>query len=379
MEKKSLAGAALRQFIRDYGVPEQLTFDGSAEQVKPKTEFMQQIRDHHIDYHIIEPYRPQQNRAETVIREVKKRWFRQMTRRKVPKRLWDYGIVWACEIMSLTSNSSFSLEGRTPMEQITGETPDISEYLDFGFYDWVWYKENAGLGENCIGRWLGVAHRVGNLMSYWILTVTGRVIARTTVQRVTSLELSTDEVKTQCKDYDQHVRDILRDPNHIIPHDDQTVIQDWNDFPIEEDPDFVAEFQDIVSDEELPDVDDSFTPDVFDDTYLNMEIALPRGAGVQDDVQFARVTKRLRDKDGRPIGTANDNPLLDTREYEVEFLDGHSESISANLIAQHMFSQVDEEGHRHLLLADVIDHRSDATVIQKDDAFVEMRNGVRHR
>jgi hypothetical protein len=86
MEKKSLAGAALHQFICDYGVPEQLTFDGSAEQVtKPKTEFMKQIRDHHIDYHIIEPYRPQQNRAETVIREVKKRWFRQMTRRKVPK------------------------------------------------------------------------------------------------------------------------------------------------------------------------------------------------------------------------------------------------------------------------------------------------------
>jgi hypothetical protein len=287
MEKKSLAGAALHQFICDYGIPEQLTFDGSAEQVKPKTEFMKQIRDHHIDYHIIEPYRPQQNRAETVIREVKKRWFRQMTRRKVPKRLWDYGIVWACEIMSLTSNSSFSIEGRTPMEQITGETPDISEYLDFGFYDWVWYKENAGLGENCIGRWLGVAHRVGNLMSYWILTATGRVIARTTVQRVTSLELSTDEVKTQCRDYDQRVRDILKDPNHIIPHDGETVLQDWNDFPIEEDPDFVAEFQDVVSDEEIPDVDDSFTPDVFDDTYLNMEIALPRGAGGQDDVHFA--------------------------------------------------------------------------------------------
>ena len=81
------------------------------------------------------------------------------------------------------------------MEQVTGETPDISEYLDFGFYDWVWYKDNAGLGDNCIGRWLGVAHRVGNLMSYWILTQTGRVIARTTVQRVTNLELQTDEVK----------------------------------------------------------------------------------------------------------------------------------------------------------------------------------------
>jgi len=198
MEKKSFAGAALRQFIRDFGVPEKLTFDGSGEQTGPKTEFMKHVRDYAIDYHVTEPNRPQQNRAETVIREVKKRWFRQMVKRKVPKRLWDYGMVWACEVMSLTSNSSFSLEGRTPMEQLTGETPDISEYLDFGFYDWIWYKDNAGLGENRIGRWLGVAHKVGNLMSYWILMEAGCVIARTTVQRITNLELTTDEVKQRC-------------------------------------------------------------------------------------------------------------------------------------------------------------------------------------
>ena len=54
-----------------------------------------------------------------------------------------------CETMSLTaSNSLFALEGWTPIEQITGETPDISEYMDFGIYDWVLYKDNAGVREN---------------------------------------------------------------------------------------------------------------------------------------------------------------------------------------------------------------------------------------
>ena len=81
-----------------------------------------------------------------------------MVKHKVPKQLWDYGIVWSCEVMSLTSNSSFTLDGRTPIEQVTGEAPNISEYLDFGFYDWVWYKDNARLGKNSIGQWLGVAH-----------------------------------------------------------------------------------------------------------------------------------------------------------------------------------------------------------------------------
>ena len=47
---------------------------------------------------------------------------------------------------------------------MTGETPDISEYFDFCFYDDVSYKENDGLGMKAIGRWLGLSHRVGRLM-----------------------------------------------------------------------------------------------------------------------------------------------------------------------------------------------------------------------
>ena len=177
------------------------------------------------------------------------------------------------------------------MEQITGETPDISEYLDFGFYDWIWYKDNAGLGENKIGRWLGVAHRVGNLMSYWILTITGRVISWTMVQQITNLELSIDEVKTNCKEFDQRVAELLKDANHAIPQDEDLQLQDWNEFPVEDDPEFIEEFQNVVSDAMTPEEDENFTPDAFDDTYLNMEIALPRGGGDPEDVQFARVTK----------------------------------------------------------------------------------------
>ena len=41
--------------------------------------------------------------------------------------------------------------GRTPLEYIRGKTPDISEYLDFNFYDWVTYRKSAGLVELSIG------------------------------------------------------------------------------------------------------------------------------------------------------------------------------------------------------------------------------------
>ena len=69
----------------------------------------------------------------------------------VPQYLWDYLTIWICETGSLSVSSSRYANGRTPIEIITGETPDISEYLDFGFYDWVVYHSNAGLGELSIG------------------------------------------------------------------------------------------------------------------------------------------------------------------------------------------------------------------------------------
>ena len=70
---------------------------------------------------------------------------------------------------------------------MTGETPNISEYLGFGFYDHVSYKDNSGLGMAAIGRWLGVSYRVGGLMTYWILNQKGTVISIIKIQRITSL------------------------------------------------------------------------------------------------------------------------------------------------------------------------------------------------
>jgi hypothetical protein len=179
---------------------------------------------------------------------------------------------------------------------------------------------------------------------------------------------------------DQRVTEILNDTNYNIPHGNDIVLQDWNDFPIEYNPDFVDEFQRVVTDDEISNEDEYFTLDVFNDTYLNMEVALPRGGGDPDDTHFACVTKHLQDKDGHPISTVNNNSLLDMREYEVEFLDGHKESLSAYLIAQHLYYQVlHERGHRHVLLDDIINFRRNDTAIDKADAFVTMRNGVKQR
>ena len=119
-----------------------------------------------------------------------------------------------------------------------------------------------------------------------------------------------------------------------------------------------------------------FTPEIIDDNYMNMEVALPRDTEGPD---FAHVTKRLKDANGLPIRTSNEIPILDTRVYEVEYVDGHKASLTANAIAQNMFVQVDDEGNRHVLFDEIIDHRHTALALKQADAFIVTSSGKRLR
>ena len=80
------------------------------------------------------------------------------------------------------------MDGGVTLEKITGETEEISDKLYFGFYGWVRFHENTGLGERGLGRWLGVSHCTGGAMYYWILKANGYVVSWSTVQRITNLE-----------------------------------------------------------------------------------------------------------------------------------------------------------------------------------------------
>ena len=52
----------------------------------------------------------------------------------------------------------------------------------------------------------------------------------------------------------------------------------------------------------------------------------------------------IKGKYGLPIGTASENPILDPRMYEVEYLDGYKTAMAANAIANNLFAQVDQDG-----------------------------------
>ena len=181
-------GHSLSAFISEFEEHYHLMYDGAAFQVGTNTSFMDTVRRSEIDYHVLESRRPNKNQEEGPIREVKRRFYQVMLKKRLPKCLWDFVLDWICEIDNMTVNSSRYTNGRTPLDIITGITPDITEYLDFGFYDWVVFKQNAGVDTPKIGRWLGVSHWIGQLMTYWILPASGILISCGTVQRLTVLE-----------------------------------------------------------------------------------------------------------------------------------------------------------------------------------------------
>ena len=144
-----------------------------------------------------------------------------------------------------------------------------------------------------------------------------------------------------------------------------------------QDQDFIDEFNFVVNNNDVKEEDEEFTTDVFGDAYLNMELALPRADDIEP--QFAHVTKRLKDAEGRPIGVANEGPKLDTCMYELEYHDGYKESLSSNMIAQTLFAQVDNEGNCHVLLDAIIDNRVDGSELNGDGEFITISSGTQRR
>jgi hypothetical protein len=54
----------------------------------------------------------------------------------------------------------------------------------------------------------------------------------------------------------------------------------------------------------------------------------------------------------------------------VEFDNGDSEAYHANIIAESIYSQVDDDGYTTYLLKEIIDHKKDETAIKLDDAYI---------
>ena len=156
----------------------------------------------------------------------------------------------------------------------------------------------------------------------------------------------------------------MADNNFIIQHQEQ------NSFYIEDVGDIEDDEMDFVEDNNVPEADDSYSPDSYDE-LIGAEVLFPQGDG---RIQ-GRDTKRAKSEDGTPIGKRNKNYLLDTRKYEVQLSDGTTQEYFANVIAENMFSQTDSEGRQYLLMKEITDHKTDGTAITQANGLITLRSG----
>ena len=96
------------------------------------------------------------------------------------------------------------------MEALIGDTTDISEWIEFEFYDLVVYwDDRQNETKQSIGRWLGPSHNIGSALCYYILTEKATGLSRTSVQHITAEEFETAEMKNRVAKFhetlDMHV------------------------------------------------------------------------------------------------------------------------------------------------------------------------------
>ena len=382
LPKRKLAPQSLDRLFREVGVPSDIITDGAGELVGGE---WQAICNHHkVAMKTTEPKSPWQNPAEKAGGLIKAEVKRLMRNTGTPIRLWDYCWDYCSEKRSLTASGHINLDGRTPFEKVLGYTPDISEFIQFDWYEWIEYNEPLFESKVDIGRWLGPAHSAGQGLAYWVLAGTGEVKMRSTVTKISDERSLLPEMISDKKEFSEKIEKLIGNYsrstiNHFEgemtedvyesmfgSHPDEAVLDDQDELAayVNDDGHLKIEYDDVPKQEYLN-----------NDRNIGMKVQVPHN----DSLIEGTVIKRKLTDEGFPIGEAHDNPFLDTRQYDVELATGEMEAFAANQLAEHLFDQVDDYGRSSTLFKGIINHEQTEDAIPKDNGWLEIKGGRKKR
>ncbi|KAL7540872.1 hypothetical protein ACHAXR_010449 [Thalassiosira sp. AJA248-18] len=281
-----MAADSLRQFCGNIGIPVNLKSDLAPSFTGPNTEFQKVMRKNGINMTFAEAGQSNQvQQVDVAIRKLNGHWHHKMVSRNVPCWLWCFGITHHAKLMWFIPRGR---DGRSGYEQITGQNPDISEFCDFDFYDLVWYWPHShpytAERSKELAQWVGVAHRIGSDMSYWLIPVSGTPIADTTVQHRLKERLNDDNFHLPANDCDFYLNDLY----------DDTAYKDESNTPTDEE---------YEMPEERPEADDVELYDKFiGSTFLLDSHKKYVNVGTR-----ATVVKQATGHQGNPVGRAREN------------------------------------------------------------------------
>lgn len=359
---------ALHWFCKQVGVPVTLVADAHKSQTSASVKrFCDQVG---TTLRVLEKGTSWANRAELYIGLLKEAVRKDLRQSNCPMVLWDYAMERRALIHNVIPRPLFQNNGLTPHTVTFGTQGDISNVCNFGWYEWVYYRDHGAFPNprEKLGRVLGPLRNEGNEMAQAVLTSKGTVIPRRTLRRLLVSELHSNSEKKKRSIFDDIIRSKLGDsmkmPPKPDPNEQYTPYSD----------DCEAELLNLPDDN---DPVDSTNTAVFEklvtDRLIHAEIHLPQG----EEMKAARVIKRCLDENGELIGTYDDNPMLNSLLYEVEFPDGEIREYSANVIAENMYAQVDANGHTHTLLDAITDFSRNSNAISKEDMYIQTKSGQR--
>jgi hypothetical protein len=366
MKSQSEFNQALRWFCKEVGVASTLIMDGHKAQINlDTTKFCNQVG---TILRKLEVGTPWANRAELYIGMLKSAVRKDLRRSNAPLVLWDYCIERRALIHNAVPRDLFQANGLSPHEITFGTEGDISNLCRFNWYDWVYYNDPNSYPYNkmLLGRALGPIKNEGNEMAQGVLTVKGTVVPRRTIRPLTKAEENSESEKQKQAEFDRVITAKLgnsialpeKPPSDdaYIPYEDGILdpisIEDIDSDPVDEEG---------ISYFEQPAIDH----------LIHAEVNLAQG----ENMQLAKVLRRSTDDSGRNIGHFDDNPFLNTLVYDVEFPDGSVKEYAANIIAENLYSQVDENGHSYTLLDNILDHKK--TERAHESRYVNTRSGRR--
>ena len=369
MRRKSDVLQAVKQFAEEVGAPDAFVADMSGEQMS--FDLKKFCNDIGAALRALEEGTPWANKAELCIGLLKEATRKDMRESNSPLVFWDYCVERRARINNLTAKDRFNLHGSNAHTAALAEEGDISSLAQHQWCEWCHCREqNAACPHNkeVLGRILGPARGEGNEMAQWVLKANGNVVPRRTHRplRVAELHSPSEEKKRQ-------VFDAL-------------IARRWgtSTSPPKVDPDAKPDMEPHEDDHEderaVPDTEDAvdahgrlLDQQPLCDTIINAEVQMQLG----HDCATGTVKQRALGPDGKVVGTCDENPILNSIICEVEFPDGQVREYGANVIAENMLAQVDDDGFSRTLMESVIDCKRDDTAIPPEDKCVFTKSGQR--
>ena len=108
------------------------------------------------------------------------------------RTLWDHCIELEALICSSTCNDIYMTNGEVPETIMTGSTADISHICEFGWYDWIMFRDNVpSFPDNklVLGHYLGPVTDVGSALNAKIFKSNGQTVCRLTLHHLNDEQL----------------------------------------------------------------------------------------------------------------------------------------------------------------------------------------------